>query len=213
MKSADIDWWQCEREAWRNGYALVAGIDEVGRGPLAGPVVAACVVLPEGFSTVGIHDSKKLSPRQRETACARILDEAQAVGIGQVDAAGIDAINILQATHLAMRRALEGLSPALVPHLVLVDGLPVQGLPCRAQRAVVGGDGLSASIAAASIVAKVTRDAIMILADEEYPQYGFAGHKGYGAPVHLAALRAHGPCPLHRRSFAPVRDSLREPAP
>lgn len=201
-----VDWWRHEREAWEAGHAVVAGIDEVGRGPLAGPVVAACVVLPEGFDTTGINDSKKLSARQRERAFERIVAEAVAVGIGQADAGEIDEVNILRATHLAMRRAMERLSPGVDVSLVLVDGLPVRGLPCKAQKAIVGGDGASASIAAASIVAKVTRDTMMTLADETYPAYGFAGHKGYGAAKHLAALKEHGPCPLHRWSFAPVRN-------
>ncbi len=182
-------------------------MDEAGRGPLAGPVVAACVALPADFPLDGIRDSKTLSPAQRERAFARILADALAVGIGQADAEEIDALNILRATHLAMRRAVEALAPALALSLVLVDGLAVPPLPCSAQRALVRGDSLSASIAAASIVAKVTRDRLMCEADLLYPQFGFAGHKGYGAPSHLAALRAHGPCPLHRRSFAPVREA------
>jgi len=209
MSTLDVDWWRHERAAWDAGFALVCGIDEVGRGPLAGPVVAACVVLPPDFSTHGINDSKKLSPKQREAACARILAEALAVGLGQVDAPQIDEINILRATHLAMRRAFIHLPLDIIPALILVDGLPVPGLPCAQQRALVGGDGLSVSIAAASVVAKVTRDALMTQADQDYPGYGFAGHKGYGAASHLQALLELGPCPLHRRSFAPVRAALR----
>jgi len=207
MSTLDVDWWRHERDAWNAGFAPVCGIDEAGRGPLAGPVVAACVVLPPDFSTDGINDSKKLSPRRREAACARILAEALAVGIGQVDAPLVDEINILKATHLAMRLALSNLSPNILPALVLVDGLPVPDLPCAEQRALVGGDSLSVSIAAASIVAKVTRDALMVQADLEYPGYGFAGHKGYGAASHLHALQTLGPCPLHRQSFAPVWDA------
>ncbi len=205
MTTVDVDWWRHEREAWDAGFAPVCGMDEAGRGPLAGPVVAACVVLPPGFSPDGINDSKKLSPKRREAACLRILAEATAVGIGQVDPALIDEINILQATHLAMRLALSNLSPDILPALVLVDGLPVPNLSCAEQRALVGGDALSVSIAAASIVAKVTRDALMVQADSEFPGYGFAGHKGYGAASHLHALQSLGPCPLHRQSFAPVR--------
>ncbi len=209
MGIPDVDWWRHEREAWNAGFAPVCGIDEVGRGPLAGPVVAACVVLPPDFSTDGINDSKKLSPKRREAACACILAEAVAVGIGQVDAPQIDDINILRATHLAMRLAISNLFPNITPALILVDGLPVPGLPCAQQRALVGGDALSVSIAAASIVAKVTRDALMTQAEQDYPGYGFAGHKGYGAATHMRALLDLGPCPLHRRSFAPVRAALR----
>ncbi len=212
MTTPNADWWRYEREAWNAGFAPVCGIDEAGRGPLAGPVIAACVLLPEGFSSDGIDDSKKLSPRQREIACARILAEAAGVGIGQVDAPLIDEINILRATHLAMRLALDNLPAHVIPALVLVDGLPVPGLPCAEQRALVGGDALSVSIAAASIVAKTTRDALMVQADQDYPGYGFAGHKGYGAASHLLALQALGPCPLHRQSFSPVRAARRNGA-
>lgn len=183
---------------------MIAGVDEVGRGPLAGPVLAACVVLPEGFYLDGIGDSKKLTERQRERAYARILAEALAYGIGRIEADEIDRINILRATHQAMRLALTALPAEFVPTMVLVDGLRVPGLPCPHQQPIVQGDSLSASIAAASIVAKVTRDRWMIEADALYPVYGFARHKGYGAPIHLEALRRHGPCPLHRRSFSPV---------
>ena len=196
------DLWRHERAARAQGHTLIAGLDEVGRGPLAGPVVVACVVLPPDFALDGIADSKRLSERQRERAYTRISAEALAVGLGQVEADEIDRLNILRATHEAMRRALRALP--LSPTLVLVDGLSVPNLPCPAARFLVGGDSLSASIAAASIFAKVTRDRQMVEADARWPEYGFAGHKGYGAPKHLAALREHGPCPLHRRSFAPV---------
>jgi ribonuclease HII len=198
------DLWHFEQLARAQGHSLIAGLDEVGRGPLAGPVVAACVILPADFSLDGINDSKKLTERQRERAFERILREALAVGLGQIEAEEIDRINILQASREAMRVALRSLRADVVPTYALVDGLPVPNLPCPAQRAVVKGDSLSASIAAASIVAKVIRDRQMVQADDLYPAYGFAGHKGYGAPKHLAALRAHGPCPLHRRSFSPV---------
>lgn len=207
------DLWHFERLARREGHKLIAGLDEVGRGPLAGPVVAACVVLPEGFALDGINDSKKLTERQRERAFERILREALAVGLGQVEAEEIDRINILQASREAMRLALRSVNLTLTPTFTLVDGLPIPSLPCPAQRAVVKGDSLSASIAAASIIAKVTRDRQMTQADSFYPSYGFAGHKGYGAPKHLAALREHGPCPLHRRSFAPVAAVCHERKP
>ncbi len=203
------DLWHYERQARAAGRHLIAGLDEVGRGPLAGPVVAACVVLPEGFCLDGINDSKKLSERQRERAEARIRAEVVAIGLGVVEPETIDRINILQATREAMRQAFLRLSP--LPDCVLIDGLPVPLFPCRHQQAIVGGDGLCASIAAASIIAKVARDRMMRAYDTVYPEYGFAGHKGYGAAKHLDALRAHGPCPIHRRSFAPVAASLRQP--
>ena len=199
--------WLHERQARDDGHVCIAGLDEAGRGPLAGPVVAACVVLPHDFDTEGVRDSKTLSPRQRARALERIETEAVAIGVGMADAAEIDAVNILQATHRAMRRAL--LSLSVMPDFVIVDGLPVPDLPCPRRKFLVGGDGLSASVAAASIVAKETRDALMREADVLYPVYGFAGHKGYGAATHLAALREHGPCPLHRRSFRPVRECER----
>ena len=198
------DLWLFERLARAEGHTLIAGLDEVGRGPLAGPVVAACVILPSDFPLEGIGDSKALTERQRERAEPRIRREALAVGLGVVEAATIDRINILQASREAMRQALRALNPTLFPTVALVDGLAIPDLPCPAQRPIVKGDSLCASIAAASIVAKVFRDALMRRWDAEYPEYGFAGHKGYGSARHLAALREHGPCPLHRRSFAPV---------
>ena len=202
MTLATDDLWQYERRARDAGHLLVAGLDEVGRGPLAGPVVAACVVLPVGFSLDGINDSKKLTERQRERAEVRIRAEAVAIGLGVVEPETIDRINILQATRSAMREAFLLLDP--LPDCVLIDGLPIPAFPCAHQQAIVGGDGLCASIAAASIVAKVARDRMMRAYDAVYPEYGFAGHKGYGAAKHLEALRVHGPCPIHRRSFSPV---------
>jgi ribonuclease HII len=202
LEPAAADPWAFERALWANGFARVAGVDEAGRGPLAGPVVAAAVVLPPGFDPAGVRDSKKLSPHAREQAFARIEQDALGVGVGIVGPADIDRLNILRATHEAMRRALGALcSPP--PDAVLVDGLPVPNLhPCC--RALVKGDDKSVSIAAASIVAKVTRDRLMAAFHDEFPVYDFARHKGYGTPQHLAALGEHGPCPLHRRSFAPV---------
>ena len=184
------------------GHRLIAGLDEVGRGPLAGPVVAACVVLPVGFSLAGINDSKKLTERQRERAEVRIRAEAVAIGLGVVEPETIDRINILQASRQAMREAFLLLDPS--PDCALIDGLPVPAFPCPHQQAIVGGDGLCASIAAASIVAKVARDRMMRAYDAVYPEYGFAGHKGYGSVKHLEALRVYGPCPIHRHSFSPV---------
>lgn len=194
--------WEPERRLLAEGFTLIAGIDEVGRGPLAGPVVAACVILPTSFDGDGINDSKQLTALQREKAFGRIRAGAIAIGLGLVEPAEIDRINILRASHVAMRLALAELGVA--PDALLVDGLPVPGLSCGHQQALVGGDSLSISIAAASIVAKVTRDRIMCEYDPVYPAYGFARNKGYSSAFHLAALTQHGPCPLHRRSFAPV---------
>ena len=190
--------------AFDRGFpGLVAGVDEVGRGPLAGPVVAAAVILPAGFDPAGIDDSKKLSPAARERAAARITGAA-AVGIAIVEAGEIDRLNIHGATLLAMARAVAALP--VRPRHVLVDGKFLPALDYRAT-AVIGGDAKSLSIAAASIVAKVVRDRIMVAAAESHPQYDWASNKGYPAPRHLAALAEHGPTPLHRRSFAPVARS------
>ena len=176
----------------------VCGIDEAGRGPLAGPVVAAAVILPEGCVIDGLDDSKKLSPRKREQLFSVICEKAVAYGIAEVDHTRIDEINILQATFEAMRGAVAAL--AVPAALALVDGNRSPGLPIPEQ-CIVGGDALIPSIAAASILAKVTRDNFMEQMDAEYPEYGFARHKGYGTKAHYAAILAHGVCPIHRRSF------------
>lgn len=190
-----------ERVLRARGVALLCGVDEAGRGPLAGPVVAAAVILPEGCYIPGVRDSKALSPRQRERLYREVVRQAVDFSVGVVGPQEIDALNILRATQRAIALAVGGLRPR--PELALVDGLPVPGLPV-AQEAVVGGDASTHVIAAASIVAKVTRDRIMAAYAALYPEYGFAVHKGYGTPGHLANLRRCGPCPLHRRSFAPV---------
>ncbi len=200
-----VDCWEYERAAWANGMLCVAGLDEAGRGPLAGPVVAAAVVLPRDFEMSGVRDSKQLSAVARDRAYDRILTEAVSVGVGVVEPDEIDRINILQATHTAMRAALSNISAAF--DFVLVDGLAVPGLPVSS-RAIVKGDAKSVSIGAASIVAKVTRDRIMEEMDQRYPEYGFASHKGYCTREHLSAIDAHGPCPCHRKSFAPVAERL-----
>lgn len=182
--------------------ATVAGVDEAGRGPLAGPVVAAAVVLDLSHDWDGVGDSKTLSAARREVLYARVLSRARAFAWCVTGARTIDRDNIRRATLASMRRAVERL--AVAPGIVLVDGNDrVPGLAC-VQHAVVDGDATCLSIAAASIVAKVVRDRIMERLDRVYPQYGFARHKGYGTPEHLEALRAHGPCPLHRLSYAPV---------
>jgi len=208
-RKTDRDWWCEERAARERGFRAIAGIDEAGRGPLAGPVVAACVVLPFEADLPGIRDSKTLTEAQREQAYDLLLTEAEAVGVGIADVDLIDSMNILRATHHAMRCAVEQLP--VRPDVALIDGLPVQPFPVS-QVALVRGDSRSASIAAASILAKVTRDRLMREYDAAYPQYGFARHKGYPTPEHLARLAQHGPCPLHRRSFAPVA-CLLTPAP
>ena len=180
------------------GYPALCGVDEAGRGPLVGPVVAAAVILPPDFQLEGINDSKKLSEKKREALFDVIKEHAVDYGIGMADHKEIDEMNILQATFLAMRRAVEAMG--VTPEMVLVDGNqdPKLGLPTRT---VVKGDATSASIAAASILAKVTRDRILIDMDKEYPQYHFAKHKGYGTKDHYAQLMEHGMCPYHRRTF------------
>ncbi len=184
---------------------LLAGIDEAGRGPLAGPVVAACVALRSGAKLRGVRDSKTLTAPARDEAAARIRAEAVAVGVGIASVIEVDAFNIRMATLLAMRRSIEALG--LEPEGLLVDGKDTvwTSIPCAA---VVDGDAQSQAVAAASIVAKVTRDALMNEDDARYPLYGFSQHKGYGTPEHLEALRLHGPCSIHRRSFRPVRELL-----
>ncbi len=185
---------------------LLAGVDEVGRGPLAGDVVTAAVILDPERPIAGLADSKKLSEKRRNSLYREIKEKALHWTLGRASVAEIDDINILQATMLAMVRAVEALP--LIPELVLVDGNRLPQWNYQAQ-AVVGGDGRIAAISAASIIAKVTRDAELAHLDELYPGYGFAAHKGYGTAQHLAALQDLGPCPVHRQSFRPVRESRR----
>ena len=188
-----------ERLHWSAGRRVVVGLDEAGRGCLAGPVVAAAVVLPPDAALPGLDDSKKLTPEAREALVPRIRREALAVGVGQCSPAEVDRLNVLWAAMEAMRRAAAALP--LVPDVFLVDGnREVPGAPCP-QETVVKGDGRSLSIAAASVVAKVTRDRLMVELDAAFPVYGWAGHKGYPTAAHYAALEAHGPSPHHRRSF------------
>ena len=194
-----------ESAAWRRGISRLAGVDEAGRGPLAGPVVAAAVVLAPGARIAGVDDSKRLLPEERQRLFDLIQERAVGVGVGIVDHLTIDRINILQATRLAMGQALGAL--AMEPELVLTDFVTVPGLRCP-QRNLVEGDRRSASVAAASIIAKVTRDRIMEEADRQYPMYGFGRHKGYGTPEHRIALEQHGPCALHRRTFAGIWNQL-----
>ena len=193
-----------EEARWTGERATVAGVDEAGRGPLAGPVVAAAVILDLSKSWPGIDDSKQLSAEEREDLYARVLEGARAFAWSAAGPRVIDRLNIRRATHRAMASAVRRLG--LAPELVLVDGHETVGDIAHEQCAVVGGDGKCLSIAAASIVAKVIRDRLMERLDKVWPAYGFARHKGYGTPEHLDALRVHGPCPLHRWSFAPVTE-------
>lgn len=205
-----MDRFEFERGLWSRGVTRVAGVDEAGRGPLAGPVVAAAVIFPHAWAATGfderlrdLNDSKQLTERQREAFFLILTsDPATRFAIAVVDAATIDRINILQATHRAMNAALAQLQPP--PEHVLVDGRPVKSMAFP-NTALVKGDTRSYSIAAASVLAKVTRDRMMLEFDAQFAGYGFAEHKGYGTPQHLAALAERGPCPIHRRSFAPLK--------
>lgn len=190
--------WEYEDAARSAGYRLICGIDEAGRGPLAGPVYAAAVILPYGVELPGLDDSKKLSPKRRDILYDLIREKADACCVAWASEEEIDKLNILGADLLAMRRAVDGLE--LRPDIALVDGIsdPAPGV---AVRTIIHGDALSASIAAASILAKVERDRHMIEMDRLYPQYGFAQHKGYPTLLHYARLEEYGPCPIHRRSF------------
>lgn len=193
--------WGYENQAWRRGFKRIAGIDEVGRGPLAGPVVAGAVILPAAVPEMGITDSKRLSEKKREAIYDEIYQHARSVGVGIVDPVEIDRINILQAAFAAMAMALNNLSPA--PDFILVDGslsLPVDA----PQKAIPKGDRLSISIAAASIVAKVTRDRMMAIYAMDYPEYDFATNKGYPTKAHRSAIEMHGSSPIHRMSFKGV---------
>lgn len=194
-----------ERVAWLCGYRRIAGIDEAGRGPLAGPVVAAAVILPTRCRLLGINDSKQLSAKDREQVYTAILEQAVGVGVGSADVAEIDQLNILEATRLAMRRAVEKLAP--LPDYVLIDAVVLPGFKVPT-RPIIKGDSLSVSIAAASIIAKVTRDRLMARYHEIFPEYGFLSHKGYGTAEHLERLARHGPCSIHRRTFAPVQEVM-----
>lgn len=187
-----------ERAAYNDGIKYIAGVDEAGRGPLAGPVAAAAVILPKGIFIKNLKDSKKLSPAQREILYDEIIEKAISYGIGIVDEKCIDEINILNATKLAMKKAIKKLHP--VPDILFVDAVFLYNMNIK-QKAIEKGDNLSISIAAASILAKVTRDRIIESKDSVYPEYGFARHKGYGTKEHIEAIRKYGACPIHRMSF------------
>lgn len=197
---------QCEKRLKAEGFSRIAGIDEAGRGPLAGPVVAAACILPEGALFANLNDSKQVSPEEREALFAEITTYPNLIyGIGIIDVKIIDRVNILQATFLAMKKAVE--SMPIQPDYILIDGnqLPLFDVPSES---LVQGDGLSISIAAASIIAKVIRDRMMVELDAKWPHYGFKQHKGYATEQHLEAIQAHGPCPIHRKSFDPVKSML-----
>ena len=193
------DLWNFEHAAFEEGYQLVCGVDEAGRGPLAGPVCAAAVILPPDLEIEGLNDSKKLTDKRRRALYDVITEQALAYGIAFASEQEIDEFNILQATFLAMRRAVEQLK--LQPELALVDGNREPDLGIIPVKTIIKGDSLSANIAAASILAKVTRDRFMEEQDALYPQYGFSVHKGYGTQAHYAALREYGVCPIHRSTF------------
>ncbi len=194
----DIDLWQLENELYDSGIITLCGVDEAGRGPLAGPVCAAAVMLPRGIVIDGLNDSKKLSERRRGRLYDDIKEKAIHWAVAFASVEEIETLNILGATYLAMNRAIEELG--IVPELALIDGNRAKGVEYDT-RCIVGGDGKCADIAAASIMAKVTRDRLMYELDAQYPGYGFAKHKGYGTAAHYAAIRELGPCPAHRLSF------------
>ena len=195
---AEVDLWELENELYESGVATLCGVDEAGRGPLAGPVCAAAVILPRGLVIPGLNDSKKLSEKRRELLYGEICAKAEAWAAAFASVEEIEELNILGATYLAMNRAIAALG--VTPELSLIDGNRAEGLKYNC-KCIVGGDGKCADIAAASIIAKVTRDRLMYELDEEYPGYGFAKHKGYGTAAHYAAIHELGPCEAHRPSF------------
>lgn len=208
VEKEPVDWLKYENEARGEGFANICGVDEAGRGPLAGPVFAAAVILHPGQIIEGANDSKKLSEKKREELFDKICEQAAAYCIVSVDEAVIDEINILQATYRAMSEAVEGLP--ITPDICLIDGNrkpPQIEIPCQT---IVKGDGLSASIACASILAKVSRDRFMLELDRQYPQYNFAKHKGYGTQLHIDMLRQYGASPVHRKTFLKKIDGIPE---
>ncbi len=205
--------WAFEKKAALQGFINIAGTDEAGRGPLAGPVVSAAVILPVSFSVAGVDDSKKLSPKKRDYLFDKICEKAVATGTGLIDSAEIDKINILKASILSMSMAVKQLDPA--PDYLLIDGnfkidFPLPPESFIKQESLIKGDSRSISIAAASIIAKVTRDRLMEKYHEKYPQYGFASHKGYPTKAHKEAIKQFGPCRIHRRTFKGVKEYIKE---
>ncbi len=204
-KESSYDLFKFEKIAYEKNYKIIAGVDEAGRGPLAGPVVASAVILPVNFNLKGINDSKKLTPKKRNDLFFKIIKSALDVGIAYEDNESIDKINILKATLKAMKRAV--LSLKLKPDILFIDGDKMINLPIK-QFTKKGGDRLSVSIACASIISKVTRDSMMIYYDKIYPQYQFYKHKGYGTKLHFELLKKYGPCKIHRKSFSPVKEII-----
>ncbi len=194
---------QIEGELYKEGYGLIAGVDEAGRGPLAGPVIASACILPREFDLPGLDDSKKLTEKKRIYLAQKIKEQAVAFALGSATSKEIDLLNILVATKLAMKRALDNL--LITPDFVLVDGRDRLNISLL-HKSIIGGDGLSASIAAASILAKVARDELMYEMHEVYPEYCFDQHKGYCTKLHLEAIARFGPCPIHRQSFSPIKE-------
>lgn len=194
-----MDWLLYENEALSDGYEIICGVDEAGRGPLAGPVYAAAVILPKCHIVEGVNDSKKLSEKKRELLFDKIIDECVCYSIGTASEKEIDEINILQATYLAMKRAVDGLE--IVPQLALIDGNRIPPLTSTDARAIVKGDAKSASIACASILAKVSRDRYMLEMAKKYPEYQFEKHKGYGTKLHYEMIDKYGICEIHRKTF------------
>ena len=198
-----MDLFLFDKTFYDKGFASIAGVDEAGRGPLAGPVTAAAVILPKDANIPYLNDSKQLTPKKREELFEIIKKEALAYSVFSADSDTIDKVNILQATFIAMSESVKSLNA--IPDLCLIDGNhKIPGLTLK-QEAIIDGDAKSAAVAAASILAKVTRDRIMLDCAQNFPQYGFEKHKGYGTKAHLEALKKFGPCPIHRRSFAPVK--------
>lgn len=194
-----------ERQVWAMGYSLVAGLDEVGRGPLAGPVVAAAVILPNELVLPGIEEVRRLTGKKRQDLYAQVKESALGIGVGMVHPDGIDEANVMMATYKAMVKAVQNLPVA--PDYLLIDSLHLPGVT-QPQAPIAAGDSQSCSIAAASLVAKVTRDDYMVEMDKLYPQYGFASHKGYGTLEHREALERYGPCPIHRKTYGSVREIM-----
>jgi ribonuclease HII len=196
---------EIEKGLFAEGYSRIAGIDEAGRGPLAGPVIAAACILPREFDLPGLNDSKKCSEKKRRDLAEKIKKQAIAFALGSATSGEIDLLNILRATKLAMTRALENLK--INPDYVIIDGRDMLNID-TAQKAIIGGDGLSASIAAASILAKVTRDELMDQMHQIYPEYHFDQHKGYGTKLHMETISRFGPCLIHRQSFSPIKEMI-----
>ncbi len=202
-----VDLYQYEKELWKNGINLIAGMDEVGRGPLIGPVVTACVILPKDFVLEGLTDSKKLSEKKREEFYDYIMEHAISVGIGMMDEKVIDEVNIYEATKLAMYQAVE--KSKVKPEHVLIDAMKLDKLEMPST-SIIKGDAKSISIAAASVVAKVTRDRMMIELDKKYPMYGFKSHKGYPTKKHIEAIKEYGLINGYRKTFKPISEMVKE---